>query len=176
MDKIFYKEVDFNKANMFLDHIFKLADVEKMHKLIIKLVEKEKFYILYSNDKTDNFFTHLLRIDNIEILNNFVNKFEKIDHKSILEKNNELFYSDMKYSDILITLLNKNEDHLKIIDLFIENIHQPEKAVSFLENLNISETNKEDLYNYFKIKIKNANYLSSVKKFYFINIFQDNVN
>ena len=111
----------------------------------------------------------------------FLDSYENFDHKEMLEKYtiylNEKFdnFSSNLY-DVLIILLNKNQLYERVINIYMDILKDPEKSIDYIENLiTISDLKKEDLFSYLKNKIKQSSYLTSAKKMYFINLFQDNV-
>ncbi len=111
-----------------------------------------------------------------------------------LKENDELLYivstykekmdKNPDYWETLILIYFKIRSFKKILDIYIEKMKDPEKAVNFIESLNFQEeyppnnetanaNSRNSLYKYLQEIIENSAWLSSAKKFYFINIFHD---
>lgn len=122
--------------------------------------------------------------ENYDLINKFLKNYdnEKLEFKEFLRKYNEEGYlnkkeedGDKNFLEVLILILSKTEEYERIINIYLDRLKDPEKAVNFIENSVICEKRREVLYTYLTKKIKESNYLSSAKKLYFINLFQDNV-
>ena len=116
------------------------------------------------------------------MLKNYIDKSKTLDYNLILEKFKSslegLRFEDTNtdvINQVLISIYMKLQTYRKIIDVYIEKMKDPEKAVHFIENLGLLENDKNDLFKYLKNFIENSNWLSSIKKLYFITLFQDNV-
>jgi hypothetical protein len=116
------------------------------------------------------------------MLRTYIDKSKTLDYSLILEKFKGtlegLSFEDTNTEEInqvLISIYMKLQAYKKIIDVFIEKMKDPEKAVHFIENLGLLESDKNDLFKYLKNFIENSNWLSSIKKLYFITLFQDTV-
>jgi hypothetical protein len=148
-------------------------------KLVSLIIEKDKYYLVLNKNLAEVFFEVLVRIGDTNILVKFINNYEKLDCENILNKYEFLLNeksSNEKILEILILLLNKIGDNIRVINIYLENYKDPEKCINYIENLGkISDQKKEELFDFLKNKIKYSNFLSTAKKLYFINQFQDNV-
>jgi len=205
LDKIFNKDSDLKMCNNFYTILFdqciseqsdKTSDPMSIQiKFISLIIENRKYYLIINKLIAEYFFDRLLKLlissvndDDLSYYNKFNNliltfldSYENFDHKEMLEKYtiylNEKFDNfSSKLYDVLIILLNKNQLYERVINIYMEILKDPEKSIDYIENLiTISDLKKEDLFSYLKNKIKQSSYLTSAKKMYFINLFQDNV-
>ena len=115
--------------------------------------------------------------DNKLFLTKFIQdvfKMFNIDNKKIINENiNELMKK--QNIDIYILLLTNINNYKKIIDIYIDHLEQPEKCIKYIENSNLNQNIKQDIYNYLGNKINNSKSLSDAKKFYYITQFQDDI-
>ena len=117
------------------------------------------------------------------MLRSYIEKSKFLDYNLILEKFKTTLEglsseetNREEINEVLISIYMKLQAFKKIIDVYIEKMKDPEKAVHFIENLGLMENEKNDLFKYLKNFIENSNWLSSIKKLYFITLFQDTVN
>ena len=96
-----------------------------------------------------------------------------IDQK-LIDENKSLLSQKHNY-EIYILLLTHTKNYKDIINIYIDTIQNPEQCIKFIENTNIEDITKEEIYDYLKAKIKETKSLSNVKKFYFISQFQDDM-
>ena len=154
--------------------------------LFIKIITEEKYYLIINHEIAEEIFDIILLNENnnyvkldleyVNCLTKLIINCDKIDCKKIIEKNENILNKNLKLIEVYILLLIKINNYIKVVEIYITTLRDPEKAMNFIENLsNITDTLKEDLYKFLKNKIKEANFLSSAKKFYFINTFEDNV-
>ena len=130
------------------------------------MVDFENIYEKYKY-KSDNklFFTKFIR--------DAFNMFD-IDNKKIIDENIKELMKKQNI-DIYILLLTNINDYKKIIDIFIDHLEQPEECIKYIENSNLNQSIKQDIYNYLGNKINNSKPLSEAKKFYYITQFQDDI-
>lgn len=172
------------KSNKCIDFISKQTEIpenksDNIIKLVSLIIEKDKYYLVINTNLSEVFFEVLLRIGDINFIVKFINNYEGLDCQKILKKNEFLLNencSEGKFLDVLILLLNKIDDYIRVINIYIEKYKDPEKCINYIENLGkISDQKKVELFDFLKNKIKYSNFLSTAKKLYFINQFQDNV-
>jgi hypothetical protein len=154
------------------------TEFNNLANLVSLIIQKEKYYLILNKNLSEVFFEILIRIG-VNLIVKFINNYEELDCEKVLKKYEYLFNeksSDEKILEVLILLLNKIEDYIRVINIYIENYKDPEKSINYIENLGkISDQKKEELFDFLKNKIKYSNFLSTAKKLYFINQFQDNV-
>ena len=116
------------------------------------------------------------------MLKSYIDMSKTLDYNLILEKFKTPLESlsseetnTEEINQVLISIYMKLQAFKKIIDVYIEKMKDPEKAVHFIENLGLLESEKNELFKYLKNIIENSNWLSAIKKLYFITLFQDTV-
>jgi hypothetical protein len=157
----FYSEIYINYINSNKIYI----------KIIQRIIQLEKYYLIPNQEIAEVFFKILLENECTEDILRFLSTYDDFDYIKLKNMNINI----EKQMEIWVLILKKLHEYDKIIDIYIEFYRDPEKTITFLENLNITDSNKEELYEYLRKKIKSAGYLSPAKKFYFINMFQDMV-
>jgi len=123
---------------------------------------------------------------NASVFHNLVKNIKESDDLLyIITTYKDKMDKDKEYWECLILTYFKIRNFKKILDIYIEKMKDPEKAVNFIESLNFKEdyshitteitgvNSRDSLYKYLQEIIENSAWLSSSKKFYFINIFHD---
>ena len=189
-----YSSLHINICLKFYDKLFTLCDEIKITKFSYYLILYEKYRLLINADIIMKIFNISLRNNNTMIFENIYEKYKyksdnklfltkfirevfgmfNIDNKKIVEENtNELMKK--QNIDIYILLLTNIGDYKKIIDIYIDLLEQPEECIKYIENSNLNQNIKNDIYNYLGNKINTSKSLSETKKFYYITQFQDDI-
>ena len=189
-----YSSLHINICLKFYDKLFTLCDEIKITKFSYYLILYEKYRLLINADIIMKIFNISLRNNNTMIFENIYEKYKyksdnklfltkfirevfgmfNIDNKKIVEENtNELMKK--QNIDIYILLLTNIGDYKKIIDIYIDLLEQPEECIKYIENSNLNQNIKDDIYNYLGNKINTSKSLSETKKFYYITQFQDDI-
>ena len=189
-----YSSLHINICLKFYDKLFSHCDEIKITKFSYYLILYEKFRLLINADIIMKIFNISLRNNNTMMFENVYEKYKyksdnklfltkfirevfgmfNIDNKKIVEENtNELMKK--QNIDIYILLLTNIGDYKKIIDIYIDLLEQPEECIKYIENSNLNQNIKNDIYNYLGNKINTSKSLSETKKFYYITQFQDDI-
>ena len=189
-----YSSLHINICLKFYDKLFSYCDEIKITKFSYYLILYEKFRLLINADIIMKIFNISLRNNNTMMFENIYEKYKyksdnklfltkfirevfdmfNIDNKKIVEENtNELMKK--QNIDIYILLLTNIGDYKKIIDIYIDLLEQPEECIKYIENSNLNQNIKDDIYNYLGNKINTSKSLSETKKFYYITQFQDDI-
>ena len=189
-----YSSLHINICLKFYDKLFSLCDEIKITKFSYCLILYEKYRLLINADIIMKIFNISLRNNNTMIFENIYEKYKyksdnklfltkfirevfgmyNINNKKIIEENtNELIKK--QNIDIYILLLTNIGDYKKIIDIYIDLLEQPEECIKYIENSNLNQIIKNDIYNYLGNKINTSKSLSETKKFYYITQFQDDI-
>ena len=189
-----YSSLNINICLKFYEKIFSLCNEVKITKFSYYLILYEKYRLLINADIVMKIFNISLRNNNTMIFENIYEKFKyksdnklfltkfirdvfdmfNIDNKKIIKENNEQLLKKQNI-DIYILLLTNISDYKKIIDIYIDHLEQPEECIKYIENANLNQNIKKDIYNYLGDKINTSKSLSEAKKFYFITQFQDDI-
>ena len=189
-----YSSLHINICLKFYDKLFSHCDEIKITKFSYYLILYEKFRLLINADIIMKIFNISLRNNNTMMFENIYEKYKyksdnklfltkfirevfgmyNINNKKIIEENtNELIKK--QNIDIYILLLTNIGDYKKIIDIYIDLLEQPEECIKYIENSNLNQNIKDDIYNYLGNKINTSKSLSETKKFYYITQFQDDI-
>ena len=189
-----YSSLNINISLKFYDKLFSLCDEIKITKFSYHIILYEKYMLLINSDIIMKIFNISLRNNSEMIFENIYEKYKyksdhklfltkfirevfdmfKIDNKKIVEENSKEL-SKKQNIDIYILLLTNIEDYKKIIDIYIDHLEQPEECIKYIENTNLNQNIKNDIYNYLGYKINTSKSLSETKKFYYITQFQDDI-
>jgi hypothetical protein len=173
VDRIFNKDTALEKTTLFINKML-MKDEDKSYMFIREVIEKEKFYLLFDRLIIDTVLKILFNKKDFQCIQAIIKTVDKIDYQTILNDYAEILKS-YEFLDIKVYLLTKTCDYKSIIDIHLEQYKDAERCISLLESLTITEEEKQNLFTYLKDKIKAADYLSSIKKFYFITLFKDNI-
>ena len=189
-----YSNSNINICLQFYDKLFSLCDEIKITKFSYYIILYEKYMLLINSDIIMKIFKISLRNNNTKIFENIYEKYKykseyklfltkfirevfdmfKIDNKKIVEENSQELIKKQNI-DIYILLLTNIKDYNKIIDIYIDHLEQPEECIKYIENSNLNQNIKNDIYNYLGDKINTSKSLSETKKFYYITQFQDDI-
>ena len=189
-----YSNSNINICLKFYDKLFSLCDEIKITKFSYYIILYEKYMLLINSDIIMKIFKISLRNNNTKIFENIYEKYKykseyklfltkfirevfdmfKIDNKKIVEENSQELIKKQNI-DIYILLLTNIKDYKKIIDIYIDHLEQPEECIKYIENSNLNQNIKNDIYNYLGEKINTSKSLSETKKFYYITQFQDDI-
>ena len=189
-----YSNSNINICLKFYDKLFSLCDEIKITKFSYYIILYEKYMLLINSDIIMKIFKISLRNNNTKIFENIYEKYKykseyklfltkfirevfdmfKIDNKKIVEENSQELIKKQNI-DIYILLLTNIKDYKKIIDIYIDHLEQPEECIKYIENSNLNQNIKNDIYNYLGDKINTSKSLSETKKFYYITQFQDDI-
>ena len=189
-----YSNSNINICLQFYDKLFSLCDEIKITKFSYYIILYEKYMLLINSDIIMKIFKISLRNNNTKIFENIYEKYKykseyklfltkfirevfdmfKIDNKKIVEENSQELIKKQNI-DIYILLLTNVKDYKKIIDIYIDHLEQPEECIKYIENSNLNQNIKNDIYNYLGEKINTSKSLSETKKFYYITQFQDDI-
>ena len=189
-----YSNSNINICLQFYDKLFSLCDEIKITKFSYYIILYEKYMLLINSDIIMKIFKISLRNNNTKIFENIYEKYKykseyklfltkfirevfdmfKIDNKKIVEENSQELIKKQNI-DIYILLLTNIKDYKKIIDIYIDHLEQPEECIKYIENSNLNQNIKNDIYNYLGEKINTSKSLSETKKFYYIIQFQDDL-
>ena len=189
-----YSSLNINICLKFYDKLFSLCDEIKITKFSYYLILYEKYRLLINSDIIIKIFNISLRNNNEMIFENIYEQFKyksdhklfltkfirevfemfKIDNKKIIEENSQELIKKHNI-DIYILLLTNIGDYKKIIDIYIDHLELPEECIKYIENSNLNQNIKNDIYNYLGNKINMSKSLSETKKFYYITQFQDDI-
>lgn len=169
---------------LFYERFFKLCSNKKIAVFTMYLVEYDKLRLVSNLEIGEKLFKITLEnggnipqnvvFNYITVLQKFIENYETFDHIKLINDNIELLKSKNNY-EVYISLLVYTKNYKEIINIFIEVAQNPEKCINFIEDTNIEDVTKEDIYEYLKQKIKETKSLSNIKKFYFLFQFQDDV-
>lgn len=134
--------------------------------LVFREMHSRKSNYLVNRENNDN-------ESNINITRCFIENYPKFEYKKILSNYKENFAKIPSLNILLISLYQILNEYKSIIDIHIEIYKDPEVSIGFIDNLDIFHNKKEELFEYLKSKIIKSTFLSPIKKFYFINLFQD---
>ena len=189
-----YSNSNINICLQFYDKLFSFCDEIKITKFSYYIILYEKYMLLINSDIIMKIFKISLRNNNTKIFENIYEKYKykseyklfltkfirevfdmfKIDNKKIVEENSQELIKKQNI-DIYILLLTNIKDYKKIIDIYIDHLEQPEECIKYIENSNLNQNIKNDIYNYLGEKINTSKSLSETKKFYYITQFQDDI-
>ena len=189
-----YTSSNINLCLQFYDKLFSLCDEIKITKFSYYIILYEKYRLLINSDIIMKIFNISLRNNNTMIFENIYEKYKyksdhklfltkfirevfdmfKIDNKKIVLENSDELIKKQNI-DIYILLLTNIGDYKKIIDIYIDHLEQPEECIKYIENSNLNQNIKNDIYNYLGNKINTSKSLSETKKFYYITQFQDDI-
>ena len=189
-----YSSLKINICLQFYDKLFSLCDEVKITKFSYNIILYEKYWLLINSDIIMKIFNISLRNNNLTELENIYDKYKyksdhklfltkfirevfsmfNIDNKRIVEENSEDLLKKHNI-DIYSLLLTNIGDYKKIIDIYIDHLEQPEECIKYIENTNLNQNIKNDIYNYLGNKINTNKSLSEAKKFYYITQFQDDI-
>ena len=189
-----YSNSNINICLQFYDKLFSLCDEIKITKFSYYIILYEKYMLLINSDIIMKIFKISLRNNNTKIFENIYEKYKykseyklfltkfirevfdmfKIDNKKIVEENSQELIKKQNI-DIYILLLTNIKDYKKIIAIYIDHLEQPEECIKYIENSNLNQNIKNDIYNYLGEKINTSKSLSETKKFYYITQFQDDI-
>jgi hypothetical protein len=130
---------------------------------IIEFCSDENF----KNDKSKDIEKY------IDITKKFIMDYNKFDLKKILNEYKIDLYQNHTLNSILVTIYELSKEFKPIIDIQIDIFRDPEVSIRFIDNLEIFHDKKEELFEYLKNKIIKSEFLTPIKKFYFINLFED---
>jgi hypothetical protein len=189
-----YSSLNINICLKFYDKLFSICDEIKITKFSYYLILYEKNRLLINSDIIMKIFNISLRNNNNMIFENIYEKYKyksdhklfltkfirevfsmfNIDNKKIVKENSDELIKEQNI-DIYILLLTNIGDYKKIIDIYIDHLEQPEECIKYIENSNLNQNIKDDIYNYLGNKINTSKSLSETKKFYYITQFQDDI-
>lgn len=178
LDSIYFKNSSF--CVVFFNKLFKLCSKSKIARVSLVLISHDKYslipnisiaeelftIILLNSDQSSNYLAFLLK---------FIHKYDKFNYVKLIESNNQSLMEPFN-TELLIALLTKTKDYKGIINTCIDKLKDPEKCIKYIENTNIEDITKEEIYSYLTGKIKESKTLSVTKKFYFLCQFQDTIN
>lgn len=119
-----------------------------------------------------NFTTAVL--DNNENSKTNSNLLDKmIDYNVFLLENSVENNDFLNLKIFVYTKLNKIEQAL---DLIVTSHHNIEKAVYYIEDLELSQSTKQEYYSYLQNLIKNETNISNIEKYYYISLFKEQVS
>ena len=189
-----YSPMNIEKCKNFYQKLFSICNEVKITKFAYFLILYEKYRLLINKEIIQKLFNISIKNNNIMIFENIYEKYKyksdnklfltkfirdafnmfNIDNKKIIDENiNELM---KKHNiDIYILLLTNISNYKKIIDIYIDYLEQPEQCIKYIENSNLNQNIKQDIYNYLGNKINNSKSLSDAKKFYYLTQFQDDI-
>ena len=191
---ILYSPLDIEICLKFYNKLFSICNEIKITKFAYYLILYEKYRLLINSEIIQKLFSISIRNNNTMIFENIYEKYKyksdnklfltkfirdafnmfNIDNKKIIDENiNELMKK--QNIDIYILLLTNINNYKKIIDIYIDHLEKPEECIKYIENSNLNQNIKQDIYNYLGIKINNSKSLSEAKKFYYITQFQDDI-
>ena len=191
---ILYTPLNIEISLKFYNKLFSICNEIKITKFAYYLILYEKYRLLINNEIIQKLFSISIRNNNTMIFENIYEKYKyksdnklfltkfirdafnmfNIDNKKIIDENiNEL--TKKQNIDIYILLLTNINNYKKIIDIYIDHLEQPEECIKYIENSNLNQNIKQDIYNYLGNKINNSKSLSDAKKFYYITQFQDDI-
>ena len=189
-----YSPLNLDICIKFYDKLFYLCNEEKITKFAYYIILYEKYRLLINKEIIQKLFNISIKNNNKMIFKSIYEKYRfksdnkmfltkfirdafnmfNIDNKKIIDENiNELMKK--QNIDIYILLLTNIENYKKIIDIYIDHLEQPEQCIKYIENSNLNQNIKQDIYNYLGNKINNNKSLSDAKKFYYITQFQDDI-
>jgi hypothetical protein len=189
-----YSPLNIDNCLIFYKKLFSLCNEIKITKFAYFLILYEKYRLLINNEIIQKLFKISIKNNNTMIFENIYEKYKyksdnklfltkfirevfniyNINNKKIIEENiNELMKA--QNIDIYILLLTNVNNYKKIIDIYIDHLEKPEECIKYIENSNLNQNIKQDIYNYLGNKINNSKSLSEAKKFYYITQFQDDI-
>ena len=191
---ILYSPLDLGSALKFYQKVFSLCDEIKITKLAFFMIFYEKYRLLINSEIIQKLFSISIKNNNKTMFENlyerykykndnkmFLTKFIRdafkvydIDNKKIINENIDELMKKQN-SDIYILLLTNINNYRKIIDIYIDHLEQPEQCIKYIENANLNQNIKQDIYNYLGNKINSSKCLSDAKKFYYLTQFQDDI-
>jgi hypothetical protein len=191
---ILYSPLNIELCINFYNKLFKICNEIKITKFAFFLILYEKYRLLINNEIIEKLFGVSIRNNNMVDFENIYEKYKyksdnklfltkfirdafnmfDIDNKKIIDENIKELMKKQNI-DIYILLLTNINDYKKIIDIFIDHLEQPEECIKYIENSNLNQSIKQDIYNYLGNKINNSKSLSEAKKFYYITQFQDDI-
>ena len=189
-----YSSLKINICLKFYEKLFSICDEIKITKFSYYVILYEKYRLLINADIIMKIFQISLRNNNTRIFENIYEKYKyksdnklfltkfirdvfgmyNIDNKKIVEENTKELMQKQNI-DIYILLLTNIGDYKKIIDIYIDHLELPEECIKYIENSNLNQNIKNDIYNYLGNKINTSKSLSETKKFYYITQFQDDI-
>ena len=182
LDLIYYKKSSL--CDIFYQRFFKFCNDKKISIFTMYLVAYDKLRLIPNISTGEKLFKILLENSNslpskvsmsaVNILQKFIENYERFDYQKLIDENKSLLSQKHNY-EIYILLLTHTKNYKDIINIYIDTIQNPEQCIKFIENTNIEDITKEEIYDYLKAKIKETKSLSNVKKFYFISQFQDDM-
>lgn len=191
---LLYSPLNIDICINFYNKLFNICNGIKITKFAYFLIFYEKYRLLINKEIIEKLFSVSIRNNNMVNFENIYEKYKyksdnklfltkfirdafnmfNIDNKKIIDENiNELMQK--QNIDIYILLLTNINNYKKIIDIFIDHLEQPEQCIKYIENSNLNQNIKQDIYNYLGNKINNSKSLSEAKKFYYITQFQDDI-
>ena len=176
LEKLYNKNL--NLCQLFYDKLFSLCNHKRLAMFTSYLVLYDKIKLILSNNEIDEkLFSIVLQNKpnkHVQILLKLLTHYDKFDHNKLINDNKEHLLLKENV-DVYIALLTQTKNYQEMINIFIDTVKDPEKCIKYIENTNIEDVAKENIYEYLKEKIANSTTLSNVKKFYFISQFQDDV-
>jgi len=130
---------------------------------ILKLITDEPF----KKEKKKNLEKNI----NITLI--YIEAYNRLNLKKILEDYKFELYNNFDLYPLLTKIYEKLKEFNSIIDIQIDIYKDPEVSIRFIDILNISQNKKEELFEYLKNKIIKSSDLTPIKKFYFVNLFED---
>ena len=182
LDFIYYK--DYSLCQKFYDKLFTLCNEKSIALFTFNVIEFDKNRLLISKEIAEKLFNITLKYGvNIEFINiskrnyitillKFLNTYDKFEYNKLINENKEELEKKENY-EIYVSILTFINNYKQIIDIYIDIVSDPEKCIKYIENANLDDNTKNDVYNYLKDKINNSKSLSSAKKLYFLLQFQD---
>ena len=189
-----YSPLNIEICKNFYHKLFSICNEVKITKFAYFLILYEKYRLLINSEIIKKLFSISIKNNNTMIFENIYEKYKyksdnklfltkfirdafnmfNINNKKIIDENiNELMKKNN--IDIYILLLTNISNYKTIIDIYIDYLEQPEQCIKYIENSNLNQNIKQDIYNYLGNKINNSNSLSEAKKFYYLTQFQDDI-
>ena len=170
---------ELNEFDIIIDDVHNI-----LYEILILVLES---FIKIGNSNLNNYLILNCCSDSqINTLNEYINNKYKIDEINVLTKDSKT--EDQSVFYIYIDILFRLNKHIDVINLYVDKKQDPELAIIYIDKLDLIKEKKNDLFDYLEKLIlddhKNENnsnittkhsILSSIQKYYFVNLFKRNV-